>query len=243
MTQHITDEQIEQAYEAEMRQSLRPQDRATVVRVCRAVLALAAPLGAVELLREFSEAMSDAGDWPDTYDERERLKVLVDRVRFYLEPVGCPECRAAWPAGTTTCPKCGDTLTDIAPAVPSDELVKAARMAVAVLDRVYMELLVDGAMPAFGLVQARKNLRTALTPPVPPQSPATQDQPAPEPNDERPAWELVIEDMKARDNLGRARYGTPLQPNNGRDNLVDAYQEVLDLAVYLRCELEARKKD
>lgn len=43
MTHHITDEQIEKAYEAEMRQSLRPQDRATVVRVCRAVLALAAP--------------------------------------------------------------------------------------------------------------------------------------------------------------------------------------------------------
>lgn len=36
------------------------------------------------------------------------------------------------------------------------------------------------------------------------------------------------------DKFGRRKYGTPLQPFNGRDPLVDAYQEVLDLAVYLR---------
>lgn len=47
MTHNITDEQIEKAYEAEMRQSLHPQSRATLVRVCRAVLALAAPAPAV----------------------------------------------------------------------------------------------------------------------------------------------------------------------------------------------------
>jgi hypothetical protein len=46
-------------------------------------------------------------------------------------------------------------------------------------------------------------------------------------------WPLVIADMQSRDAAGRAKYGTPLQANNGRDALVDAYQEALDLAVYL----------
>ena len=60
------------------------------------------------------------------------------------------------------------------------------------------------------------------------------EQGAPVPNDGRPIWELVVEDMRARDREGRARYGTPLQAHNGRDALVDAYQEALDLCVYLR---------
>ena len=44
----------------------------------------------------------------------------------------------------------------------------------------------------------------------------------------------VLADMRERDRLGRERYGTPLTTNNGRDHLVDAYQELLDGAVYLK---------
>jgi hypothetical protein len=66
------------------------------------------------------------------------------------------------------------------------------------------------------------------------------DQPPPVPNARRPVWELVIEDMRERDRVGRREYGTPLQPFNGRDALVDAYQEALDLAVYLRQAIEER---
>ena len=66
-------------------------------------------------------------------------------------------------------------------------------------------------------------------------------EPDPIKTNERPVWELVIEDMMQRDNEGRKKYGTPLQASNGRDALVDAYQEVLDLAVYLRQEIERRK--
>lgn len=66
------------------------------------------------------------------------------------------------------------------------------------------------------------------------------DQPDPIPNERRPVWELVIEDMQERDRVGRERYGTPLQPHNGRDPLVDAYQEALDLAVYLRQAIAER---
>jgi hypothetical protein len=67
-----------------------------------------------------------------------------------------------------------------------------------------------------------------------------EDQPPPVPSDRRPVWELVIADMQERDQVGRARYGTPLQPFNGRDPLIDAYQEALDLVVYLRQAIEER---
>ena len=70
----------------------------------------------------------------------------------------------------------------------------------------------------------------------------TEEQPAPQPNGSRPIWDLVIEDMQARDRLGRERYGAPLQTNNGRDALIDAYQEALDLCVYLRQAIEERKE-
>jgi hypothetical protein len=65
-------------------------------------------------------------------------------------------------------------------------------------------------------------------------------QPDPTPNDQVPVWSLVIKDMEARDRLGRERYGTPLQPHNGRDALRDAYDEALDLCVYLRQALAER---
>ena len=60
------------------------------------------------------------------------------------------------------------------------------------------------------------------------------EQPAPIPNDKPAIWPLVVADMQARDKLGRERYGVPLQPNNGRDSLRDAYEEALDLCAYLR---------
>lgn len=68
----------------------------------------------------------------------------------------------------------------------------------------------------------------------------TKKQPAPKANDSRPIWEMVIEDMKQRDLEGRKRYGVPLQAGNGRDALQDAYEEALDLAVYLRQAIEER---
>lgn len=42
---------------------------------------------------------------------------------------------------------------------------------------------------------------------------------------------------------GRQRYGTPLTTHNGRDHLVDAYQEALDLAVYLRAHIAEHRLD
>ena len=65
-------------------------------------------------------------------------------------------------------------------------------------------------------------------------------QPAPKPNQHPAVWPLVMVDMAGRDKLGRERYGTPLQPHNGRDALRDAYEEALDLAVYLRTAMYER---
>ena len=61
-----------------------------------------------------------------------------------------------------------------------------------------------------------------------------QGQPAPVPNSNPAIWDMVLADMKERDAVGRERYGTPLQANNGRDMLVDAYQEAQDMCCYLR---------
>jgi hypothetical protein len=60
------------------------------------------------------------------------------------------------------------------------------------------------------------------------------DQPPPKHNEQPAVWDLVMADMRERDQVGRQRYGTPLQAHNGRDALLDAYAEALDLAVYLR---------
>lgn len=48
----------------------------------------------------------------------------------------------------------------------------------------------------------------------------------------------VIEDIDARKRIGVARYGTLLRAFNGRDALMDAYQEALDLVIYQRQVLE-----
>lgn len=53
-------------------------------------------------------------------------------------------------------------------------------------------------------------------------------------------WDLVVEDMKKRDAFGKSKYGVHLQAFNGRDVLQDAYEEALDLCVYLRQAIEER---
>lgn len=53
---------------------------------------------------------------------------------------------------------------------------------------------------------------------------------------------LVVADLRERDKIGTIKYGTTLQSHNGRDSLVDAYQEALDLCMYLRqaiCEKDS----
>lgn len=61
-------------------------------------------------------------------------------------------------------------------------------------------------------------------------------------SEKKAVWDMVIEDMRARDALGVERYGTRLVADNGRDALLDAYEEALDLCVYLRQALAEREK-
>lgn len=67
-----------------------------------------------------------------------------------------------------------------------------------------------------------------------------QEQRSPQPSN-GDCWLLVIKDMEERRLHGIEKYGVPVQPLNGRDALVDAYQEALDLCVYLRQAIEERK--
>ena len=53
-------------------------------------------------------------------------------------------------------------------------------------------------------------------------------------------YPLLIQDINERVKFGQSKYGTPLQSNNGRDALVDAYQEAIDLCLYLRQLIEER---
>jgi len=46
--------------------------------------------------------------------------------------------------------------------------------------------------------------------------------------------DAVIADFVARAEMGRERYGTYLMTDNGRDALDDAYQEAIDLCMYLK---------
>ncbi len=78
---------------------------------------------------------------------------------------------------------------------------------------------------------------------------AATAEPSPLATGSQPIWPLVIADaealgcsrlipdMQARDAFGRAKYGTPLTADNGRNHLADAYQEALDGVVYLRAAM------
>jgi len=75
---------------------------------------------------------------------------------------------------------------------------------------------------------------------------AVAQQPAPTAGEGAELWPLIFQnsdlalpewlvaDMKDRHAAGVAKYGTPLRVWNGRDAVVDAYQEALDLVVYVQ---------
>ncbi|MEV0616144.1 hypothetical protein AB0I81_22715 [Nonomuraea sp. NPDC050404] len=60
------------------------------------------------------------------------------------------------------------------------------------------------------------------------------DQPLPTPNEHADIQSQVIADIEARRDLGIQRYGTALQPHNGRDALRDLYEELVDGAMYVK---------
>ena len=83
-----------------------------------------------------------------------------------------------------------------------------------------------------------ENLMTAISNPR-----ANHSRPEPPPiaNDNPSIHDLVVADIEDRKQFGLEKYGTTLQAGNGRRSLVDAYQEILDLAVYLRQHIEENR--
>jgi hypothetical protein len=49
-------------------------------------------------------------------------------------------------------------------------------------------------------------------------------------------------DLEFRREMGILKYGGELKTHNGRDALIDAYQEALDLALYLKQAILERDK-
>lgn len=71
--------------------------------------------------------------------------------------------------------------------------------------------------------------------------PATVKQPAPK-GKGAPILGMVLADLTNRALEGKEKYGEPLLANNGRNALWDAYQEALDLAMYLRQAIEEQER-
>ena len=55
--------------------------------------------------------------------------------------------------------------------------------------------------------------------------------------------DYVLADMVKRAAMGVIKHGMPLQTHNGRDALWDAYQEAMDLCMYLRQAILERDID
>lgn len=62
-------------------------------------------------------------------------------------------------------------------------------------------------------------------------------QPLPTPNEAPDVQSAVIADIERRREVGISRYGTALQPHNGRNALLDLYEELLDAAMYVKQRL------
>ena len=70
---------------------------------------------------------------------------------------------------------------------------------------------------------------------------ATAKQPSPK-GSGNPILGMVLADLTNRALEGKEKYGEPLLAHNGRNPLWDAYQEALDLAMYLRQAIEEQGK-
>lgn len=56
-----------------------------------------------------------------------------------------------------------------------------------------------------------------------------------------PTHDLVSSDFSKRRAFGISKYGVDHQHDNGRDHLLDLYEELMDAVIYARAEIEKRK--
>lgn len=156
--------------------------------------------------------------------ERERLSTaetmrqLTGGEATPRKPCGCPDdgtiCLHGIPAGLPD--------GDAPPAVQRPDYLGIAR------DH---PLAVD----AYLNHQSREfQLPASLLAPINTDPPPHEEQPPPIVNHHPVVQDLVRRDIDARKQVGIERYGTPLQPFNGRDPLRDLYEELLDAVMYIR---------
>ena len=62
---------------------------------------------------------------------------------------------------------------------------------------------------------------------------AAKNEPAPTGTGKKVIDEVVM-DLKARSCMGEKKYGTPLRTFNGRNAMIDLYQELLDCVMYAK---------
>lgn len=90
----------------------------------------------------------------------------------------------------------------------------------------------EDLMP-FARAQAAQRALNDPTPPEPTKQ-RPEDQVLPTPNEYPSVHAQVAADLMERERIGVSRYGTPLQPFNGRDADQDLYEELLDAAAYMK---------
>lgn len=67
---------------------------------------------------------------------------------------------------------------------------------------------------------------------------AAEQQPSPKEGEGLPIYLEVQKDLAIRAEAGKKKYGSYLYAENGRQALIDAYQEALDLCMYLRQKIQ-----
>ena len=91
-----------------------------------------------------------------------------------------------------------------------------------------------GNTPSHAELKIRKEQRKLVGTDYIPTKQREGDQPLPVKNDKPFIQDEVIKDIEARKQVGIKRYGTALQPFNQRDAFQDAYEEAMDLCMYLK---------
>lgn len=83
----------------------------------------------------------------------------------------------------------------------------------------------DDVTVAWKKTQGRLNKKTTRS--------AAKNEPAPTGTGKKVIDEVVL-DLKARSDMGEKKYGTPLRTFNGRNAMMDLYQELLDSVMYAK---------
>jgi hypothetical protein len=131
------------------------------------------------------------------------------------------------------------------PSSPQEQVLRERAAAAAVMPTVPPSqrppIPVPG-MPPMTTPQPAAQVAQEQAQPSPPTARADQPVSQPPPvEDAMPIQILVMQDIQARMEHGITKYGTALMPFNGRDGIQDAYEEALDLAVYIRQCVEEQR--